>query len=689
MSSLGAVPGGQRRPAVKHTETRFAPDSEMTSNLSMSPQEHSKTLPDASAASARMHDLLEAFTTADAARRKQAFADLLKLLKAAVKQGEFSQAAEGTRRAFTAGLDYTSAQSLHRIFKGIPEAYLPGTRLKLAVLGGFTTTQLITMLELSLFAAGIVPEVYEADYGIFSQEILDPTSQLYEFKPQVVFLATSWRDLKGAPDLNTSREDVVQSVDAEVGRWQNLWNAAYQRLGCQIIQNNFDAPPWRQLGNFEMRHPAGLHRYVTTVNQALLDHAPPFVTIHDLDHLAASIGRATWGDERFFHHAKIPCAPECLVEYGHCIASLIATQQGLSKKCLVLDLDNTLWGGVIGDDGLGGIRLGQGDPEGEAFLAFQQYLKSLKERGVILAICSKNEEGIAKEVFEKHREMALRLADISCFMANWEPKSDNLRKIAATLNIGSDALVFVDDNPAERALVRRFSPEITVPELPEDPSGYIQAVERLRCFQVLSLSNEDLRRTELYRANSLRQLQETSVTNIDEFLHSLAMRALVAPIDNSTLERSAQLINKSNQFNLTTRRRSAAEVLALVGDPAWVTRTVSLQDKFGDNGLISVVLARGEQAALRVDTWLMSCRVLKRGVEHLLLNKLVELARQRGLKSIVGEYIPTPKNALVKDHYQNLGFTKFAEENGAASWRLPIDDSWQPLPVHIEEETTS
>ncbi|HEY2841734.1 MAG TPA: HAD-IIIC family phosphatase [Pirellulales bacterium] len=632
-----------------------------------------------------LDDLLETYATADAAQKKPALAALIKRLKSAVQAGDYVSATAALRKAISPGLDYTSAQSLHRVYKSLKDQPKLGGPLRLAVLGSFTTGQLISMIELSLFSAGIVAEVYEADYGVFRQEILDPTSTLYEFRPQVMFLATSWRDLGGAPELHSDPAAAQQLVEAEVDRWLNLWNAAYQRLGCQIVQNNFDAPAWRQLGNYELRHPTSLRRYSAAVNQAFQDRAPPFVTIHDLDELSAQIGRARWGDERFFHHAKIPCDPECLVEYGQSVASLIVALQGLSKKCLALDLDNTLWGGVIGDDGLGGIRLGQGNPEGESFLAFQRYVKSLKDRGVILAVCSKNEEPVAKEVFEKHREMALRLEDVSCFVANWEPKADNLRRIAMALNIGRDSIVFVDDNPVERALVRQLAPDVMVPELPEDPAGYIAAIENLRAFQVVSLSSEDLKRTEFYQANAQRQMQEETATNIDDFLKSLAMVARVAPIDATTLERSAQLINKSNQFNLTTRRRSTAEVQAIVDDPQWVTRTVSLVDKFGDNGLISVLLARADQETLAIDTWLMSCRVLKRGVESLLRNKLVEIARERGLRQIVGEYIPTAKNVIVKDHYQNLGLTKFSEDDGRTRWRLEVATA-EPWPVFIQEE---
>jgi FkbH-like protein len=376
-----------------------------------------------------------------------------------------------------------------------------------------------------------------------------------------------------------------------------------------------------------------------------------------------------------------------LVDYAHDLASLVLALRGQSRKCLVLDLDNTVWGGVIGDDGLGGIRLGQGDPEGEAYSAFQAYAKSLKERGVILAVASKNTESIAKEAFEKHPEMVLRLEDISCFMANWDDKATNIRRIAEILNIGMNSLVFVDDNPAERAIVRDLCRDVAVPEMPLDAAEYIQAVERYRYFQATSLSNEDLTRTEMYRATTERSALEAASTDLDAFLRSLELVAQIGPITATSLERSAQLIGRSNQFNLTTRRRSTGELLALLQNPQWVTRTISLTDRFGENGLISVVLAEEVDATLRIDTWLMSCRVLKRGVERLQLNDLARIARQRGLKALMGEYIPTAKNGLVKDHYSSLGFEQTdATSEGHTHFRLALDDEWEPLGHCISEQ---
>ena len=521
----------------------------------------------------------------------------------------------------------------------------------------------------------------------FARSCLIPGSGLYRFHPDFVVLATTWRDLGHRPTTADDRFETLRKVDAELADWAFLWQTAHDRLGCQIIQNNFDSPPWRTLGNHESRHPSGFSRYVTLVNLALQDDAPSFVTIHDIDHLSAIWGRWEWGDERFYHHAKLPCSPERLVDYAHSLASLILAQLGVARKCLVLDLDNTLWGGVIGDDGLAGIRLGQGDPESESFVAFQRYVKGLRDRGVILAVCSKNTDSVAREVFEKHPEMVLRLEDIACFMANWDDKATNLGRIASDLNIGLNSLVFVDDNPAERSIVRRLRPEVAVPELPADPAGYIMALERQRYFQTLTVSVEDLKRTDYYRADAARQTAVTSAADLEGFLKSLEMTARIGPITPATLERSVQLIHRSNQFNLTTRRHSAAEVQSMMEDGSWLTLTVSLRDKFGDNGLISVLLACIDGDALLIDTWLMSCRVLKRGVEQFLLNHLAHLRRDRSLVAIRGEYIPTAKNGLVRDHYASLGFTQLGQidESGRTRWEFRLDDGWKPLPTFITE----
>jgi FkbH-like protein len=631
-------------------------------------------------------DIVENFI-ADAAETSTVGTELLSWLKAELKAGHVDQLVDIFPRILIPGLDYTFAAALYRILKKVRSARPSIDRTtRIAVLGSMTTHPLVELLDLYLQTGRIAAEFYESDYGTINQEFLDPTSGLHQFRPDLVLIFTSWRDLKLRPQLNDSREDVRLKVDSEIASWTSLWRIAREKLQCQVLQSNFATPAWRVMGNLEARHPAGFSRFISLVNHALADNAPPEVTIHDVDHLAAASGRWEWGDDRFFHQAKLPCSPEHLVDYAHSLASLILAQLGAGRKCLVLDLDNTLWGGVIGDDGMGGIRLGQGDPEGEAFVAFQTYVKSLGERGVILAVCSKNTDHVAREVFEKHPDMVLRLDDISCFVANWDDKATNLARIAEQLNIGLNSLVFFDDNPAERSIVRQLRPEVAVPEVPKDPAYYIRALDRQRYFEALTISAEDLKRTEFYRADSERQALESSVVDLNAFLQSLDMTARIEPVSASTIERTVQLINRSNQFNLTTRRYTNADVLNFTSNPHWVTRTVSLRDRFGDNGLISVLFARVDSDTLVIDTWLMSCRVLKRGVERLLLDNVIAAAIDRGLKRVLGEHIPTKKNELVREHYRTLGFVEVAGETpGHAYWELQVNDYRQPHQHFIRE----
>jgi FkbH-like protein len=590
--------------------------------------------------------------------------------------------AESLRRVIDVNLSYTDAASFSRILKRLKKTANVGTSTRIAVLGSFTTSQLCDLTELCLFSFGIDVTIYEADYGLFRQEILDPDSNLYQFKPDFIYIATNWRDVSNRPSLNNASEEVQALVENECQAWIQLWQIAFSRTGAQIIQNGFDEPSWNQLGNHELRHAASFKRFLRKVNLAMLDAAPNFVTVLDIASMSATHGQKNWADNRFYLQAKLPCAPDYLLDYSHNLASLIVAQKGISKKCLVLDLDNTLWGGVIGDDGLGGIKLGQGDPESETFLYFQRYIKSLKERGVILAICSKNNEDTAKNVFLMHAEMELKLDDISCFVANWNDKASNIRSIAKILDIGLNSLVFVDDNPAERAIVRQLLPEVSVPELPLDPSGYIEAIDKHRYFQVVSVTSEDLKRTDFYKSNEARANSQSSAQSIAEFLSSLKMKAKVTSISSSNLERSVQLINRSNQFNLTTKRYSAAELIAISQSSEWITFTVSLADRFGDNGLISVVIGKLVDRTLFIDTWLMSCRVLKRGVEHLLLEVLLKFAHEQQLLSLRGDYIATAKNSLVSDHYKNLGFTQVG--NSQSSWELLVPTEFSPPSTSIQ-----
>jgi FkbH-like protein len=365
------------------------------------------------------------------------------------------------------------------------------------------------------------------------------------------------------------------------------------------------------------------------------------------------------------------------------MVAMVMASQGQVIKCVVVDLDNTLWGGVIGDDGLDSIQI-SAHGEGEAFYRMQLYLRALKQRGIVLAVCSKNEMANALLPFEKHPEMVLRREDFAAFVANWNDKAINIRQIKETLNIGFDSMVFLDDNPFERNLVRELVPGVVVPELPEDPADYVRAISGLNLFETTSFSAEDAKRTEMYQAETSRREEQAGFASVDEFLQSLDMKITVGRFDPFHLPRISQLMQRSNQFNLTTRRLSEIECKALMESPSWLPMYAKLADRLTNHGLISIVTAEATPEGLAIRDWLMSCRILGRGVESFLMNRVVEHARKLGLAQVTAEYIPTAKNGMVKDFFQQFGFKKVAEEaNGGAQWRLPTKD-YEPRPTFMK-----
>ncbi len=559
--------------------------------------------------------------------------------------------------------------------------------MRIAVLGSSTTHQLVELLELFLVGEGINARLFESEYGLFRQELLSPSDELASFKPQIIFIATSGRDIARVPRLGMTPAEVTNAVSEEVKDWQHLWTLAFERWGCTIIQNMFDAPPFTPLGHFGARFYASREHFVHRLNLALSESAPAHVVLHDLPALIREAGTRQWFDPRFYLEAKMPCGPECLVQYAHSVMSLLRAIAGKSKKVLVLDLDNTLWGGVVGDAGPGGIVFGQGSGEGEAYLAFHEFCKSLNERGILLAVCSKNDEDKAREAFVKRTDMPLRLENFSCFTANWIDKAENLRTMAKRLELGIDSFVFVDDNPAERAIVRRFLPTVAVPDLPVDPSGYIEALCKHRYFETVSLTAEDAKRAASYSQNAQRQALEAGSTDIGSFLSSLEMVGRIERVSDVNIERATQLINKSNQFNLTTRRRTLAEVKQLASRDDWRLLTIALADKFGDNGIISVLFLQKCEHRVEIDTWVMSCRVLLRGVEQFALDAIIRTARKLGAATLAGTYIPTERNSMVKDHFSKLGFAKLdGDEQGTTRWTLSIPSHYTSPATFIRLE---
>lgn len=636
-----------------------------------------------------MPDIFELFHNASPAEREALLPDYRKALKLQLTLDP-SLVMTMLKRDYDPVWSFADQQQLHKLFSSAKQAITETPqglkRLKIAVIGSTTLTQLAWLLELNLLAAGWLAEVYEADYGVFRQEVLDASSGLYAFQPDILFMLTGHRDVLIQPDMSWSASDAALHAEREFNTWLQLWETYYRNTGHIIIQNNFDLSDSRLFGNLEARIPGSQNNFLKRLNLLLENSLPDYVLLHDLDYLSAYHGKKHFNDPRFYFYSKQQCSFEVLPAYAASLTAIVRSQYGMIRKCLVLDLDNTLWGGVIGDDGLEGIVIGEGTPEGEAYLTLQQYAKSLKDRGILLAVCSKNTHEIAREPFLSHPDMALKLDDIACFVANWEPKPDNIRKIAHQLNIGLDSLVFVDDNPAERAIVRQVIPEVAVPDLPNDPSLYIRSLVEGSYFEPIAFSDEDRMRTRFYLENNKRDELAQAATNIDDFLIRLQMVATICPFNELDLDRVTQLVARSNQFNLTTRRYTRAELQAIMSDPQYVTRSVRLADTFGDNGLISVLIGQHTEDELELDTWLMSCRVLSRGVEQHLRNHLVEYAQRTGVTTIRGSYIPTKKNGLVEHHYEKLGFTPAqARDDGTTEWQLVITEQTPMLPTHIKD----
>lgn len=533
----------------------------------------------------------------------------------------------------------------------------------LAVLGDCATQHLATALRGYGVSVGIRLNVFDADYDQIDAQVMAPDSELYRFAPQGVLLQMCTEKLQEA-FYDRPPEARASFAEDTYARIRQIWSRIGSHIPATVLQCNFPLIDDGVFGQFGNKTEQSFLFQQRKLNYLLMQGCQEAKNtfLIDLDALQTALGRSTFADPKLYYVAKMPISLAALPAAAKLVVDVVRSLQGAVKKCLVLDLDNTLWGGVIGDDGLSGIQIGELGT-GHAFSDFQKWLKELKNRGILLTVCSKNNEDTAKEPFEKHPEMVLRLEDFSMFVANWEDKARNIRTIQQALNIGMDSMVFLDDNPFERELVRTMIPEITVPELPEDPALYLQYLRGLDLFETASYSREDAGRTEQYREKAQRAAFEAAFQSYDDYLEALQMRASAAAFDPFHYPRIAQLTQRSNQFNLRTVRYTEAEIEALAQDDSRIGLYFTLKDKFGDHGLISVVvLEKQPEDTLFISEWLMSCRVLKRGMEAFIVDKILSVAAQQGFRRVVGEYIPTPKNAMVKDLYEQLGFARL--ENG-------------------------
>jgi FkbH-like protein len=547
--------------------------------------------------------------------------------------------------------------------------------VRVAVLG-FATTQYYAAVLRGLGSAGGFPLVtYEPEYNTVHQTVLDERSPLYAFGPDFVVLLTAVQALRDVL-LSTNRTDRAQVAEREAEELVSLARRVSQVSRATVVINEFVVPYERAWGNLSARVEGSLPSVVRQANERLRNLAAETANVHtvDCDHVASWLGKRAWFDERLWFYSKSFCHPEALPHVAGQAMDVFGAVRGKGVKCVALDLDNVLWGGTIGDDGVDGIRLGDlGD--GEAFVRFQLWLKELRARGIILGVCSKNDDDKAREAFRRHGDMVLKESDISCFIANWDDKAHNLRNLARRLDIGLDSLLFLDDSPFERNLVRELVPEVCVPELPKDPADYVPYLESLNLFEAAQFSDEDTKRADFYRANVLRDDEQQRFTTVDEYLASLRAEAAFERFDDHQLPRIAQLVQRTSQFNLTTIRHSAEELRRFAEDPAYFPFYVTLRDRFGENGLISVVIGQQQGARLDIVSWLMSCRVASRRLEEFVLDQLVETARAAGIGELRGRYAPTKKNGLVSRHYERLGF-RLVEElpDGSSTWALTVAD---------------
>ena len=571
-------------------------------------------------------------------------------------------------------------QELKKITKHMP-ADLPA--IKVALTGDTATQFLATAIRGTGAERGYQIDLFEAEYNQVERQFLDPSSELYQTDADFIVLFQSTHKLGEKHSLlsPSQQESLAEERLAFVASVSENPMLASKKIICL----NYPEIEDTVFGSYATKVTSSFTYQVRKLNMGLMDLSQRYANLFicDIAGLQNKLGRDMMFAPNVYVSTEMVLSIDALPYVASRVMDIICAIKGQFKKCLILDLDNTVWGGVIGDDGLEGIQLGHGLGIGKAFTEFQMWVKKLKQRGVIICVASKNNEETAKEPFEKHPDMVLKLEDIAVFQANWETKVDNIRTIQRILNIGFDSMVFLDDNPFERNIVRENIPGITVPELPQDPGEYLEYLYSLNLFETASYSQADKDRTKQYQVEAQRVSLQKTFSNEADFLKSLDMTSVVSGFNKFNTPRVAQLSQRSNQFNLRTVRYTEADIEALGQNPDVIDLSFTLEDKFGDNGLIAVIIMKKQdEETLFIDTWFMSCRVLKRGMEDFTLNTMVEAAREKGYKRIVGEYLPTPKNKMVENHYPSLGFQKL-EGTPTAQYVLDVEQ-YQPRENYIK-----
>ena len=544
---------------------------------------------------------------------------------------------------------------------------------KVAILGGSTTANIMLIMELFLLNNGICPSFYESEYNKYYEDAVFDNPELVEFAPDIIYVCTSNRNITEFPNLAMSQADVDALLDAQYQKFEAIWNSLSEKYNCPIIQNNFEMPLFRLMGNMDAWDYRGATCFTNRLNEKLYEYARSHENFYicDLNYIASDYGFKEWSEPSYWYMYKYAMCVPAIPYLSFNVANIIKSIFGKNKKGFVLDLDNTLWGGVIGDDGVDGIALGPEEAEGQAYTEFQKYLKAHQQLGVILNIDSKNdyENAIAGI---NHPDSEFTEKDFISIKANWDPKDKNFADIAAELTLLPESLVFVDDNPAERHIVTEQLKGVCAPEL-ESVSAYIQTIDRSGFFETTSLSADDLKRNEMYQENAARAKLQSSFSDYGQYLDSLEMTAEIGEFIPVYMARIAQLTNKSNQFNLTTKRYTQAEIEATAADDGYITLYGKLIDKFGDNGVVSIAIGKLDGGACDIELWLMSCRVLKRDMEFAMMDEMVKRCQAAGVSTLRGHYLPTEKNKMVKNFYGDMGFDLISENpDGSSDWKLDL-----------------
>lgn len=547
---------------------------------------------------------------------------------------------------------------------------------RIAILCGSTVGDLQDIIELFLLNQGILPIFWQGQYDRLYEEALFPPDELKNFSPDLIYIHTSVRNIKDFPELSDRSEDIKHKVDSVINYYGQIWQSLNQQFHCPIIQNNFEELPYRVLGNADAWYNGGGIRYINQLNMAIAGEIEQcdYVFLNDLHYQASWFGLEQWFDQSIWYAYKYPFSLKAIPLVAFNIANIIKSLYGKNKKALVLDLDNTLWGGVIGDVGVDNIKLGIETPKGMAFSEFQSYIKKLSKLGIALNICSKNEKEIAKTGFD-HPASILKYDDFIIPKINWDNKDANIELIAKELNILPESIVFLDDNPAERELVEKSIPGISVPKLLA-PEKYLQVLDKSGFFEVTTLSNDDKKRNEYYKANIERQQLLVQFKDYTEYLTSLEMTTHMAPFGPSNIERIVQLINKTNQFNLTTKRYSMEDVKEYLKNRN-ITLCADLQDKFGDNGIVSCLMGKIKDDELHIDLWIMSCRVFKRNLEYAVFDTLIKKCLEFNIKKIYGYYFKTAKNHLVESFYEQLGFSVCEKDDSHGIFEFTVSKEYE------------